>query len=57
LEVFLVIGMNLRDTCSLFYFLGRSAAGGADGPDRVFVGGLPYYLAEVQIKELLESFG
>ncbi|KAH8947957.1 hypothetical protein BDL97_11G072100 [Sphagnum fallax] len=34
-----------------------SAAGGADGPDRVFVGGLPYYLAEVQIKELLESFG
>jgi len=57
LEVFLLIGMNLRDTCSLFYFLGRSAAGGADGPDRVFVGGLPYYLAEVQIKELLESFG
>ncbi|CAK9874861.1 unnamed protein product [Sphagnum jensenii] len=33
------------------------AAGGADGPDRVFVGGLPYYLTEVQIKELLESFG
>ncbi|CAK9235158.1 unnamed protein product [Sphagnum jensenii] len=33
------------------------AAGGADGPDRVFVGGLPYYLSEVQIKELLESFG
>jgi hypothetical protein len=35
----------------------RSAAGGADGPDRIFVGGLPYYLTEVQIKELLESFG
>jgi hypothetical protein len=34
-----------------------SAAGGTDGPDRVFVGGLPYYLTEVQIKELLESFG
>lgn len=33
------------------------AVGGADGPDRVFVGGLPYYLTEVQIKELLESFG
>lgn len=33
------------------------AIGGADGPDRVFVGGLPYYLTEVQIKELLESFG
>ncbi|KAL2620503.1 hypothetical protein R1flu_000708 [Riccia fluitans] len=34
-----------------------SATGGADGPDRIFVGGLPYYLTEVQIKELLESFG
>eukprot|EP00249_Psilotum_nudum_P023095 c28745_g1_i4 orf=1259-2452(+) len=33
------------------------AVGGADGPDRVFVGGLPYYLTEAQIKELLESFG
>ncbi|KAJ7298801.1 hypothetical protein O6H91_03G080700 [Diphasiastrum complanatum] len=33
------------------------AAAGADGPDRVFVGGLPYYLTEAQIKELLESFG
>jgi splicing factor U2AF subunit len=35
----------------------RSGAGGADGPDRVFVGGLPYYLTEDQIKELLSSFG
>jgi splicing factor U2AF subunit len=34
-----------------------SGAGGADGPDRVFVGGLPYYLTEDQIKELLSSFG
>lgn len=33
------------------------AIGGADGPDRVFVGGLPYYLTEVQIKQILESFG
>eukprot|EP01018_Ginkgo_biloba_P026379 Gb_16437 [translate_table: standard] len=33
------------------------ATGGADGPDRVFVGGLPYYFTEAQIKELLESFG
>lgn len=33
------------------------AGGVADGPDRVFVGGLPYYLTEVQIRELLESFG
>lgn len=34
-----------------------SASGGADGPDKIFVGGLPYYLTETQIKELLESFG
>eukprot|EP00245_Coleochaete_scutata_P012904 TRINITY_DN508_c0_g4_i1.p1 TRINITY_DN508_c0_g4~~TRINITY_DN508_c0_g4_i1.p1 ORF type:complete len:308 (-),score=76.99 TRINITY_DN508_c0_g4_i1:692-1513(-) len=34
-----------------------SAAGGADGPDRIFVGGLPYYLSEDQIKELMSSFG
>lgn len=33
------------------------ATGGADGPDRVFVGGLPYYFTESQIKELLEAFG
>ncbi|XP_057525355.1 splicing factor U2af large subunit A-like isoform X1 [Amaranthus tricolor] len=32
-------------------------AGGLEGPDRIFVGGLPYYLTEVQIRELLESFG
>ncbi|KAM7525106.1 hypothetical protein LguiA_015008 [Lonicera macranthoides] len=31
--------------------------GGAEGPDRIFVGGLPYYFTEVQIRELLESFG
>ncbi|XP_071706671.1 splicing factor U2af large subunit A-like isoform X3 [Rutidosis leptorrhynchoides] len=31
--------------------------GGVEGPDRVFVGGLPYYFTEVQIRELLESFG
>ncbi|KAI5072693.1 hypothetical protein GOP47_0012799 [Adiantum capillus-veneris] len=30
---------------------------GADGPDKLFVGGVPYYLTETQIKELLESFG
>lgn len=33
------------------------SAGGLEGPDRIFVGGLPYYLTEVQIRELLESFG
>lgn len=29
----------------------------ADGPDRIFVGGLPYYLTEEQIIDLLSSFG
>lgn len=33
------------------------SAGGADGPDRIFVGGLPYFLQESQIRELLEAFG
>lgn len=31
--------------------------GGLEGPDRIFVGGLPYYFSETQIRELLESFG
>ena len=29
----------------------------ADAADRVFVGGLPYFLNEEQCKELLSSFG
>ncbi|XP_021902214.1 splicing factor U2af large subunit B-like isoform X2 [Carica papaya] len=33
------------------------AIAGAEGPDRIFVGGLPYYFTEAQIRELLESFG
>ncbi|KAK1275769.1 Splicing factor U2af large subunit B [Acorus gramineus] len=33
------------------------SAGGLEGPDRIFVGGLPYYFTETQIRELLESFG
>ncbi|KAG9441010.1 hypothetical protein H6P81_016864 [Aristolochia fimbriata] len=37
--------------------LTAGAIGGAEGPDRVFVGGLPYYFTEAQIRELLESFG
>lgn len=28
-----------------------------DSPDRLFVGGIPYYLSEAQIRELLECFG
>ncbi|KAJ0888788.1 putative RNA recognition motif domain, nucleotide-binding alpha-beta plait domain superfamily [Helianthus annuus] len=34
-----------------------SSAGGLEGPDRVFVGGLPCYFTEAQVRELLESFG
>lgn len=34
-----------------------SAIGGTEGPDRIFVGGLPYYFTEEQIKELLQAFG
>ncbi|KAJ6842874.1 splicing factor U2af large subunit A-like isoform X1 [Iris pallida] len=37
--------------------LSPGAVGGAEGPDRVFVGGLPYYFTDAQIRELLESFG
>jgi len=36
------------------------ASGGsvlADGPNKIFVGGLPYALAEENIRQLLESFG
>ena len=32
-------------------------AGNADGPDRIFVGGMPYFLTEEQIRELLSAFG
>ncbi|KAL9257531.1 Splicing factor U2af large subunit A-like protein [Drosera capensis] len=34
-----------------------SVISAAEGQDRIFVGGIPYYIAETQIKELLESFG
>ncbi|KAK8952653.1 Splicing factor U2af large subunit B [Platanthera guangdongensis] len=37
--------------------LSPGSAGGLEGPDRVFVGGLPYYFTEAQVRELLESFG
>ncbi|CDP12447.1 unnamed protein product [Coffea canephora] len=37
--------------------LTTGSAGGLDGPDRIFVGGVPYYFTEGQIRELLESFG
>lgn len=33
------------------------AVAGAEGPDRIFVGGIPYYFSEEQMRELLESFG
>lgn len=34
-----------------------SAVAGTEGPDRIFVGGIPYYFNEVQMRELLQSFG
>jgi splicing factor U2AF subunit len=34
-----------------------SAGGGLEDPDRIFVGGLPYFYSEAQVRELLESFG
>jgi len=37
--------------------LGGGMGGPADGPDRIFVGGLPYYLSEEQIRDLLGQFG
>ncbi|KAF5463951.1 hypothetical protein F2P56_014073 [Juglans regia] len=37
--------------------LTAGSAGGLEGPDRIFVGGLPYYFTETQIRELLETFG
>ncbi|XP_019106676.2 splicing factor U2af large subunit B isoform X2 [Beta vulgaris subsp. vulgaris] len=33
------------------------AVAGTEGPDRIFVGGIPYYFNEVQMRELLQSFG
>ncbi|GJX96373.1 splicing factor U2af large subunit B-like protein isoform X12 [Tanacetum coccineum] len=35
----------------------KGFAGGLEGRDRIFVDGLPYYLTEAQVRELLESFG
>ncbi|KAD4888422.1 hypothetical protein R6Q59_034558 [Mikania micrantha] len=37
--------------------LNPGSAGGLEGPDRIFVGGIPYYFTEAQVRELLESFG
>ncbi|KAJ7968539.1 U2 snRNP auxiliary factor large subunit [Quillaja saponaria] len=37
--------------------LAAGAIVGTEGPDRVFVGGLPYYFTEPQIRELLQAFG
>lgn len=55
----LYIGYELLVCCTKLLMLtsSNSGLGGAEGPDRIFVGGLPYYFTEVQIRELLESFG
>ncbi|XP_043708875.1 splicing factor U2af large subunit B-like isoform X4 [Telopea speciosissima] len=37
--------------------LAPRSSDGLEGPDRIFVGGIPYYITEAQIRELLESYG
>ncbi|KAL5096674.1 hypothetical protein RYX36_001001 [Vicia faba] len=37
--------------------LSAGTIGGAEGLDRIFVGGLPYYFTEAQMRELLQAFG
>ncbi|KAL3523045.1 hypothetical protein ACH5RR_015879 [Cinchona calisaya] len=37
--------------------LTRGSVGRLEGPDHIFMGGLPYYFIEVQIRDILESFG
>ncbi|KAK7327907.1 hypothetical protein VNO77_22000 [Canavalia gladiata] len=37
--------------------LSLSATGGTEGLDRIFVGGMPYYFTEAQMRELLQAFG
>ncbi|KAG9135827.1 hypothetical protein Leryth_002532 [Lithospermum erythrorhizon] len=37
--------------------LAPGSTGVLEGPDRIFVGGVPYYFTDAQIRELLESFG
>ncbi|OEL29679.1 Splicing factor U2af large subunit B [Dichanthelium oligosanthes] len=37
--------------------IAQGSARGLEGPRRIFVGGLPNYLTEAQVRELLESFG
>lgn len=70
-QTYLLISQFLRMTFYFMYILllkhlfsgllildlTDSVIGGAEGPDRIFVGGLPYYFTEEQIRELLESFG
>ncbi|XP_076895630.1 splicing factor U2af large subunit B-like [Bidens hawaiensis] len=37
--------------------VGLPPPSGLEGPDCIFVSGLPYYFTEAQVRELLESFG
>lgn len=36
---------------------GMAAAAAAEGPGKLFIGGLPYHLEDEQVKELLSAFG
>jgi splicing factor U2AF subunit len=45
------------DCCTFLACTSLLPFAAAQDPDRVFVGGLPYYLNEEQCRELLGSFG
>ncbi len=57
MQPFVLLGLFWHACLLTWHFLSTRASGGADGPDRIFVGGLPYYLSEEQIIDLLASFG
>ncbi|KAG6418157.1 hypothetical protein SASPL_120356 [Salvia splendens] len=56
-SVYLLLGAPNPNLNLATVGLTPGSAGGLEGPDRIFVGGLPYYFSESQIRELLESFG
>ena len=53
------MGPSRPDPGLQLHLVGLQAGSGSvsDSPDRIFVGGLPYYLTEEQVRELLEQFG
>ena len=57
LAVYLLIEASPLLAASMLTRCACSQLGMADAADRVFVGGLPYFLTDEQCKELLSSFG